>query len=512
MTTSNRQEALRKIWETAGADELITVVGQDQELRRPELIDELDKEAAELKHYDVISAQKLRNMAQTLRDIHTLVKFLADVTDLTSLHSVYKSSPIAWHPEFPLLVEGFIQDAAASGDLILIERLRGGMALRNEVRQALEIVMGPIEPDQLQTAFKENSIVREPVFHDILQARMRLGQLKAEGGMGVFADRIERLRWLRRFEDAFAGVRDAQEDQGQQKDKDSAVQVRVPKPAWMADYWFLAAVGPAYDRVKEIAKAVSESRKETADAVIEVNEVLGFSKAAEVPLFTWSLLAEFLSRSATVEGIKKGLHVYRDKIGSPEWERSNWEIKTTFVLRFATAANRRWRVFSERQPLLKEVDDFISHVLPEVSKETSPRLLRDLLFERARVRENLGFWDPFQLTSSRTDYEAGLAVRAVAHEVAARTRALGDLANVWLLLPDVPRDIREERAEKLFKEALGLTSGEIYPTCRANICSQKVNGGLDPFLTPFQRFNKGGDAMCPPEPIGGLLILVGRRV
>ena len=468
---SPRQQILRTIWETPGPDALIARVAVDRAFRDPALAAELEQQAGDLSQYDVSSAGILLDMAEALRECHQLATVMAGCRDLAGLRDAASTCRLVWHPEFSRLMEAFADDAMAEGNQPLAESLIGARELRRRVWRVLETVLAPSSSTDLRTRFEEEPLLRDPTLHDILHVRWKHGQQRGEPGMEQLARLIEYLRMRTRLDAAFTEPRQPVPGDS------SRVRMRLPTTPDQAKWWFLFCFGPSeVERVFEIARGVIDGRIEIDDAVSRTAHLMNEEgRSTPAQLYPWSILAEFLTRTATVAGIVRGLDLYQEKTQGVEWEASLLEIQATFILRFSFALMRCWRAAPDGRTRLERIVQHISAVLPGLAEEISPRLIRDLLFERARARENLASWDTAQLTLARTDYESGLAISAVAHEVAARAGALSDLANVWRKLPAVPRETSEKRAEELFQEALALLPSDEFPEERSNVC---VNYGI----------------------------------
>jgi CHAT domain len=104
-----------------------------------------------------------------------------------------------------------------------------------------------------------------------------------------------------------------------------------------------------------------------------------------------------------------------------------------------------------------------------VTEAKSPRLVRDLYFTRARLLENLAMRDHDLYIAAENDYQAGLAVKAVAYEGEARGRALGDLANTTLRAHSRDLAKHDARIVGLFEEALRYLPSDESAVSRATV-------------------------------------------
>ena len=120
-------------------------------------------------------------------------------------------------------------------------------------------------------------------------------------------------------------------------------------------------------------------------------------------------------------------------------ETGHWttaEKRGIFVLHYTKAVLNYWRYVQTPLGLLKKCAELIQETLGTVDERT-PRLLRDLWVTRARLLENVGFWEPEAYVESIAAYERALSVEKVKHEAEARGRALTDYANTMSRLPSV---------------------------------------------------------------------------
>ncbi len=464
---SPRQQAMIAIWSSHGPDDLIDILASQPSARDPSLIAELTREAEACEQVNPHLATRLHQMSETLREIHAATTAFANVVDLASLVTCLRMSDLAWHPSFPNVMEGLVQDYASDEQQTLAQGLRMAVEVHQTAKRGFKLVeeLSVCTKGDVWDFFERHPILCDPAFHEILGQAVIMAQEAKYPGIADMQGMREYLMTVCRIRASYQAQREAIPDE------DGRIHVRLPTTPEQASIWFRLLPGLS-EVCRRLAPEVAQGHRSFAE--------LAEMAAAELPLEARRSVAQakILAITALCEHVlcldghtrtEEALAEYRAALDSPEFRALEDEEQRTYVLRYGMALQRTWRQCDDPAPLIHSAVDLLGAAIARTDPNISPRLLRDLYFTRARHLENLGKWSPAHYPEAEQDYEAGLKVSGAAHEVEARAMALSDLANTVRRRYGVQIAEQDRRIIALYEEALGYLSPREHPLSRSGV-------------------------------------------
>ncbi|HEU5407783.1 MAG TPA: CHAT domain-containing protein, partial [Nitrospira sp.] len=238
------------------------------------------------------------------------------------------------------------------------------------------------------------------------------------------------------------------------------IEVHIPVSPDHAELWFLVSrdFGRLAERLAADVAAGSRTIQSCMDEAAQYAarnpsplQLDAGDDEKTIEVFLASAFLEHLLRLSEAPVIVGGLEAYARLSETGHWPTA--EKRGIFVLHYTKAVLNYWRYVKTPLALLKESAELIQETLGMVDENT-PRLLRDLWVTRARLLENVGFWEPDAYRESLDAYERALAVTKVKHEAEARGRALTDYANTMSRLRSVNDEDQDKKIIATYEEAL----------------------------------------------------------
>lgn len=460
-----RQQALTAIWNSEGPDDLVEILADQAAARSESVIDELKNEAQACEHVNPLLAIRLTQMSEAIEQIHEAVSSFSTVTDLSILAIQLRSSPIAWHPTFPRLIEEFAKDYIAKGNRETAQAIRVAAEVHQTAKSGIKLIeqLSVCPKEKIWEFLEKNQILCEPAFHEIVELAVKMAQKAGYTGISDMQGMREYLVSICRIMQRYREQKDIPPD------KEGRIPVRLPIPPELASIWFQLIPGLS-EACRRLAPEVAAGSRSFADAAALAESKIpegARCSPAQAKTSAMAALCEHVLYQSGPRRTEEALRQYRAIIDSPEFKALDDEEQRTWVLRYGMALQRTWRECEDPLSLIQESVEQLGAAIARTDPIVSPRLLRDLYFTRARHLENLGKLSPECYEQAEEDYEAGLKVIGIAHEVEARAMALMDLANTMRSRYALEMAKHDSRVRALYEEAVNSLSSEKYPLNKA---------------------------------------------
>ena len=457
-TAATRQEVLKQIWDTKGPDSLLRILEREPVARESGIAEELRREAEEISPYNASAAEHLVLIAEEIEGIRKDIGRVALVETVGDLLEVYKSRPFCHSSNFNRLLGVFWLDARRNGDAVMVANLRRAMKVLSDIYVAVHQIQASTDLDRKVWARQivASKILSDPNFHRFLDARAHFLAEQKNPHAEDFAKVAVYIRTCSRVAPSIVQL----EDREMGLKMDGPIKVRIPVSADQAELWFLISkdfgklAALLADEVDSGSRTIESCMDEAAQYAARnpsPNQIDGGDDEKTIEVLLASAFLEHLLRLSKPAVIVRALEAYSRLSQTGHWNTA--EKRAIFVLHYAKAVLNYWRYLDPPLPRLRECADLIQETLRTVD-ETTPRLLRDLWLTRARILENIGFWEPDAYTEAIAAYEQGLSVAKVKHEAEARGRALTDYANTMSRLRSVSEEDHDKKIMDTYQEAL----------------------------------------------------------
>lgn len=206
------------------------------------------------------------------------------------------------------------------------------------------------------------------------------------------------------------------EDRNNGVSTDGPIEIRIPVSPDQAELWFLVSrdFGKLAERLASDVNAGLRTIQSCMDEAAQYaarnpspRQLDAGEDEKSIEAFLASAFLEYLLRLSTPPVIVDGLEAYARLSETGHWPTA--EKRAIFVLHNTKAVLNYWRYVKTPLARLKESAELIRETLGTVDEKT-PRLLRDLWVTRARLLENVGFWEPEAYSHSLDAYERPPAV------------------------------------------------------------------------------------------------------
>jgi hypothetical protein len=457
-TAASRQEVLKRILETQGPDALFKILEREPAARANGIAGELRREAAEIALYQSSAVERLIEMAEAIEGFREAVDRFARVETVGDLLEAYKARPLSHGSNFNRLVGAFWLDALRDGDTTRAANLRRAMKVLSSVYAAMQEIAtsGRLKPEDWARRIVASDILGDPKFHEFIDSRAHFLAKQNNPHAENFAKLATFIRTCSRVAPSIVQIRDR--DDG--VPISGPIKVHIPVSPDEAEIWFL--VSREFGKLAEtLAGDVASGSRTIQSCMDEAAQYLARNPSPRQPdagddektieVFLASAFLEQLLRLSKPPVIVGALEAYARLSETEHWPTP--EKRGIFVLHYTKAVLNYWRYVKTPLVLLKESAELIQETLGMVDERT-PRLLRDLWVTRARLLENLGFWEPAAYIESIAAYERALSVQKVKHEAEARGRALTDYANTMSRLRSVNDEDHDKKIMATYQEAL----------------------------------------------------------
>lgn len=456
-TAASKQDVLKQIWETQGPDALFKILEREPAARENGIAEELRRQATELGRYQSSGVERLVEMAEAIEGFRKAVDDFARVETVGDLLEAYKARPLCHGSNFNRLVGAFWLDALRDGDLTRVTNLRRAMKVLSNVYAAIQEIAtsGRLKPEDWARRIVASHILGDAKFHEFIHSRAHFLAKQNNPHAEDFAKLATFIRTFSRVAPAIVQIK----DRGKAPVKDP-IKVHIPVSPDRAELWFL--ISEDFVKLAErLAAEVAAGSRTIQSCVEEAAQYAARNPSPRqldagddektIEVFLGSAFLEHLLRLSKPSVIVGGLEAYARLSETRHWPTA--EKRAIFVLHYTKAVLNYWRYVMTPLTLLKEAAELIQKTIATVD-ESTPRLLRDLWVTRARLLENVGFWEPEAYGESLDAYERALAVTKVKHEAEARGRALTDYANVMSRLRSVNDEDHDKKIIATYEEAL----------------------------------------------------------
>lgn len=457
-TAASRQEVLKQIWETQGPDALFKILEREPAARENGIAEELRREAAELALYQSSAVERLVEMAEAIEGFREAVDRFARVETVGDLLEAYQARPLCHGSNFNRLVGAFWLDALRDGDTTRDANLRRAMKVLSSVYAAIQetAASGRLEPEKWARRIVASKILGDAKFHEFIDSRAHFLATQSNPHAENFAKLATFIRTCSRVAPSIVQIKDR--DDG--VPIEGPIKIHIPVSPDRAELWFL--VNRGFGKLAEtLAGDVASGSRTIQSCMDEAAQYLARNPSPRqldagddektIEVFLASAFLEHLLRLSKPPAIVGALEAYARLSESGHWPTA--EKRGIFVLHYTKAVLNYWRYVKTPLALLKESAELIQETLRTVD-ESTPRLLRDLWATRARLLENVGFWEPEAYSESLDAYERALAVAKVKHEAEARGLALTDYANTMSRLRSVNDEDHDKKIMATYQEAL----------------------------------------------------------
>ncbi|HLV89421.1 MAG TPA: CHAT domain-containing protein [Candidatus Sulfotelmatobacter sp.] len=445
---SARQRILKQFWNSNGPNDVLDTMAREAGARNIDLIAELQKEATACAPLNPELASRLTQIANTVQQVHTSINRFAGISGINDLLSIHSDFPFCWTARFNRLLGAFWSDALRGSDNKRKEALRRALRFLRDlyvtVHSIKELSRGDAE--SWTTQIEHNPLLCEEGFHKFLDQRGHFAASIGDRSAELFSEIASYMRMCCKTVSAIKRLQE-------RTSTDEDVLLRLPLSPDRAELWFIVTVEFSKEMVK-IAEEVNRGTQ-TLEAALEAAVRAGPKDEGDsdwTDTFYAAAFLEHLLRVASPEIAARAIVRYRKLMDTGHW--NSQESRATFVLRYSKALLEHWRVLEEPLWHLEDATDLIGNALTVIKEEVSPRLMRDLLFARARHLENIGNWQPSAYELAVEDYSRGLAVSKVAHELEARGAALTDYANTLTKIPQPDAEENDRKIIATYEEAL----------------------------------------------------------
>src|SRR5579864_3761784 len=428
----SRQEVLKQIWDTQGPDALLKILEREPAAREIGIVEELRREAEELTPYKSSAAERLVKIAEAIEGFRKDIDRFAHVETVGELLEAYKARPFCHASNFNRLLGAFWLDAIRDRNTVMIANLRRAMKVLSDVYVAIQEIPASRQLKTKDWARKivESKILSDPNFHQFLDARAHFLAKQKNPHAETFAQLAVYIRTCSRIAPSIVQI----EDRDNGKPMNGPIKVHIPVSPDHAELWFLVSgdFGKLAERLAEEVASGSRTIQSCMDEAAQYaarnpspTQLDAGDDEKTIEIFLASAFLEHLLRLSKPPVIVGALEAYARLAQTRHWTTA--EKRGIFVLHYTKAVLNYWRYVDSPLPLLRKCADLIHETLQSID-ETTPRLLRDLWVTRARLLENVGFWEPEVYTEAIEAYEHALSVTKVKHEAEARGRALTDYA------------------------------------------------------------------------------------
>lgn len=457
-TAASRQDVLKQIWETQGPDALFKILEREPAARENGIAEELRRQASELGFYQPSGVERLVEMAEAIEGFREAVDDFARVETVGDLLDAYKTRPLCHGSNFNRLVGAFWLDAIRDGDTTMVTNLRRAMKVLSNVYAAIQEIAtsGRLKPEDWARRIVASEILSDPKFHEFIDSRAHFLAKQNNPHAENFAKLATFIRTCSRVAPAIVQIG----DRSNGAPLEGPIEVHIPVSPDHAELWFLVSrdFGKLAERLAaEVAagsRTIQSCMDEAAHYAARNPSPLQLDAGDDektIEVFLASAFLEHLLRLSEPPVIVAGLEAYARLSETGHWPTA--EKRAIFVLHYTKAVLNYWRYVKTPLALLRESAELIQATLGTVD-ESTPRLLRDLSVTRARLLENVGFWEPKAYSESLDAYERALAVAKVKHEAEARGRALTDYANTMSRLRSVNDEDQDKKIIATYEEAL----------------------------------------------------------
>jgi hypothetical protein len=322
---SPRQQVLRKIWDSRGPAELMTIMKSSPAARDLSLVEELKNQASACEFVQPQAAEHLGEISEALQRIHDWVREFANVKDTVSLVRWYRLSPLCFSSEFFPLVDEFLKDGIP--DAAHADALKHALAVRTKILN----VVSTLPTIKIADEIEHEPLLTDPAFHDLLEtfSRYLVGADKpaADGTRRIAAH----LRYVTRLNAAFKRIKEEPTDSGR---------VRLPSDPVAAELWFFVDKDTAV-ALAGLAQQVASNQIVVEEAVKKALVLVGEALAEPGPLVTvygTAALCEHLLRTGSDELVASTIDLYKTVIDGKAAEEIEVESRATFVLRYTGAS------------------------------------------------------------------------------------------------------------------------------------------------------------------------------
>jgi tetratricopeptide (TPR) repeat protein len=457
-TAATRQEVLKEIWDTKGPDALLKILEREPAAREGGIAEELRREAEEISPYNVSAGERLVLIAEEIDGIRKDIGRVALAETVGDLLEVYKSRPFCHSSNFNRLLGVFWLDARRKGDAAMVANLRRAMKVLSDIYAAIHQIQASTQLDRKVWARQivTSRILSDPNFHQFLDARAHFLAEQKNPYAENFAKIAVYIRTCSRVAPSLVQIEDRQRG----VTMDGPIKIHVPVSPDQAELWFLISEG--FGKLAErLAGEVNAGSRTIANCMDEAtlyatrnlspDQLDARDDEKTIKVFLASAFLEHLLRFSTPAVIVDALEAYSCLSQNGQWNTA--EKRAIFVLHYTKAVLNYWRYLEPPLPRLRECADLIQETLLTVD-DTTPRLFRDLWVTRARILENIGFWEPGAYADAIAAYEQALSVTRVKHEAEARGRALTDYANTMSRLRSVSEEDHDKKIMDTYQEAL----------------------------------------------------------
>jgi len=457
-TAASRQEVLKQIWETRGPDALFKILEHEPAAREDGIAEELRKEAAELALYQSSSVERLIEMAEAIEGWHEDVERFARVGSVGDLLEAYRARPLCHGSNFNRLVGAFWLDALRNGEAARLVDLRRAAKVLSRVYTAIQEIAksGRLSKEDWARTIVASDILGDPKFHEFLDSRAHFLAKQKDSNAETFAKLAAYIRTCSRVAPSIVKIKDR--DNGVPIER--PIKVHIPVSPDQAELWFL--VSREFGRLAETlsndvasgARTIQSSMDEAAQHLARnpsPHQLDAGDNEKTIEVFLASAFLEHLMRLSKPPVIVGALEAYAGLSESVHWPTA--EKRAIFVLHYTKAVLNYWRYVKTPLTILKDSAELIRETLGTVD-ESTPRLFRDLWVTRARLLENVGFWEPEAYSDSLGAYERALEVAKVKHEAESRGLILTDHANTMSRLRSVSDEDHDKKIMATYQEAL----------------------------------------------------------
>ncbi|UQA61840.1 CHAT domain-containing protein [Polyangium aurulentum] len=417
--------------DTEGPIGALAVMVAEREARDRGLSHELETAAAQ-ESDNPAHAGRLMEMAEFVRTVHSLADAFTSVHDLPTLVAWFARSRHTFLSGFAALHRRLAGDASEAGDSARAQAFRRGLVAHVQLRRLLRRIarIHSLNEDAANEYLERNPNLCDQSLHHWLELAAQAVRSHRSEQAASYRFAREHLMLKCRRRAFITSISNAAQNAQQDSARDSGNErttLAVPLSPFWAENWHLLDM-ELNDTIIPIVDHIATGTISFHDAISQVaREALPSPVDVDRRIHVMSIFAEQSLRTAGASVAPEVLSLYRSLI---ELRTAEPRFHATLVLHYATAMLLHFRALESPRTSLEEAVACIGRALAPLDSSRSPRLVRDLLFSRGRINENIGQWKPDAFSAAAEDLREGLAIAGVGHEREARGRALGDLANV----------------------------------------------------------------------------------
>jgi hypothetical protein len=348
---------------------------------------------------------------------------------------------------------------------LLASEVKNGNALlkrAHEIRQELETkfqrIMQVSSAEELKEAIKEDASLAHHDFLRLVAERIRFSIRQGEVNVERAWVCIELAEFFGRL---IAGTQ-------QIPSKPGFVLLRVPTPPQSAESWFIQQFDQStFHWILAMQPRLLANPQDVDTILVELQRRVSQQSSNKGTAYRVSVEIAFyriMINSGEPALIRLGLGRFRNLLGTAQVSSLAADLRGTIAVRYLSSCLLGYQSDGFTRDVLEDAVLVATEALREVDYKLSPRLQRDLLWCRARIKRELTRWVPDQDEDAISDFLAGLHVPTVAFEREARGRALSDLAIALAAAHYEPDSI-----EASFQEALSLLPKIEFPISRATV-------------------------------------------